>query len=537
MRRPAQYGAYGHPRSALNARLYDTAELIRAGQLQPAGVAIAELVKLAPKNSGVWALVSEFELKRGNLPAAVDASREALALLPGSAQRHVQLARCLAYANQLGEAERAVEAALAAGVSAPDHLTLLGSVLVRCEAYEQALALYDQALEVSAGFSEAQRGQIAVYRFLGRLEEAERLCDQFLVSRPDDIEMVHLRSNLRTQSPEHNHVDQLYAMLASDIPHWRARVQLHYALAKELEDLEQFEKSFDELERGANLRRSHTVYDVARDVEIFHAIKQAFTPDRIAHLSGKGHPNAEPIFIVGMPRSGTTLVERIIASHDDVFAAGELQDFATEMIAAAQMAHGTLSLRRLDLPSLALTADLEKLGENYIASTRRITGHTRRFTDKMPLNFLYIGFIRLALPNARIVHVRRDPMDSCYAMYKYLFKHAYPFSYDQESLGHYFLAYRDLMEFWKATFPNQIIEIEYERLTADQEGESRRLIAELGLEWQAACLNFHTNSAASTTGSASQIRKPIYRSSVAKWRRFETRLEPLRRVLADGGIF
>lgn len=532
----AKYGAHQTQPRALNARVKHAAELIRVGQLQSAGPVIAELIERAPKNSDVWVLVSELELKRGNLSVAVEASREALALMPGSVRRHVQLARCLAYANMLGEAKRAVDAALSAGAVASDHLTLLGSVLVRCEAYERALSLYDQVLERDPGFIEAQRGLITVYRFLGRFEEAERLCDSLLASRPDDIEMVHLRSSLRTQSRDHNHVDDIRARLSHNISDWRARVQLHYSLAKELEDLERYEESFDELERGASLRWRNTVYDVKRDTEIFEAIKHAFEPGRVASLRGNGHSNAEPIFIVGMPRSGTTLVERIVASHCDVFAAGELQDFTTELMAAAQRVHGDLSQRRLELPSLALSANLAEVGANYIASTRRITGHTPRFTDKLPLNFLYVGYIRLALPCARIVHVRRDPVDSCYAMYKYLFKQAYPFSYDQESLGHYFLAYRDLMEFWKTTFPGQIIEIEYEKLTADPEGESRRLIAALGLEWQDTCLNFHQNAAASTTGSAAQIRQPIYRSSVAKWRHYETRLEPLRRVLAQGGM-
>ena len=517
-------------------RLQQVAELIRKGQLQAAGGAVADLVREAPDNSEVWALASEYELMRSNLPAAAEASRRALALKPDSVQRHVQLARCLAFANRLGEAGEVVEDALQAGATKPDHLTLLGSILVRCERYEAALGLYERALTADPDFTEATRGLITVYRFLGRFEEAERLCDQLLAVRPDDIEMVHLRSSLRTQDIARNHIDELRARLAGEVTDWRERVQLHYSLAKELEDVERFDESFNELERGANLRRRNTVYDVESDTEIFAAIKRAFDPDTVAPLVGKGDPNPEPIFIVGMPRSGTTLVERIIASHSDVFAAGELQDFTTELMAATTRQHGDLRTRRLELPRLALSSDLAALGRDYVAATRRLTGHTARFTDKLPLNFLYVGYIRLALPNARIVHVQRDPMDSCYAMYKYLFKQAYPFSYDQESLGRYYLAYRDLMAFWKTTFPGQIIDIEYEQLTADQEGESRRLIAALGLEWEDACLDFHRNAAASTTGSAAQVRKPIYRSSVAKWEHYRTRLEPLRRVLAQGGV-
>lgn len=518
------------------ARLQKASDLIRRGQFQPAEKMVSELLAEAPEDDDVWALASEQDLRRGNLAGAVEAIRKSLSLAPERVQRHVQLARCLAYANRLGEAREAVNAALALGVDTPDYLTILGSILVRCEAHEEALVLYGKALVKEPGFLEATRGLITVYRFLGRLEEAEDLCDEFLTLQPDDIEMVHLRSSLRTQTPEHNHIDELRAQLAGQVPNWRARVHLHYSLAKELEDLERYEESFAQLERGASLRHRQTVYDVGRDTEIFAAIKQAFEPERIAQLEGTGYSSEESIFIVGMPRSGTTLVERIIASHSDVFAAGELQDFAAELIAQVVQQHGDITTRRLELPELSLSVDFEALGRAYVESTRRITGHTKHFIDKLPLNFLYVGHIRLALPHARIVHVRRDPMDSCYAMYKYLFKQAYPFSYDQESLGKYYLAYRDLMDFWKSTFPEHIIDIDYERLIADQEGESRKLIKALGLEWQDACIDFHKNKAASTTGSAAQVRKPIYSSSVEKWRHYKTELEPLRRVLAEGGV-
>ncbi|MBO9601171.1 MAG: sulfotransferase [Novosphingobium sp.] len=518
------------------ARLRHASDLIRRGQLAPAGRIVAEALAVAPGDADVWALAGEFELMRGDLPRAVDASRRALAIEPHSLLRRVQLARILAFANRLGEAKRACDDALAAGAGAPDHLTLLGSILVRCEDYDRALALYRQALARDPGFLEAKRGLVTVYRFIGRFAEAETLCDELLRITPDDIEMVHLRSSLRTQTVQSNHVDDLTERLAQDVADWRARVQLCYSLAKELEDLGRYPESFAALEEGASLRHRNTVYDVARDIEIFGAIKQAFSATPLAQLRGKGHPSEEPIFIVGMPRSGTTLVERIVSSHSAVFAAGELQDIATELVALATRTHGDLAQRRLELPALALATELAELGENYLRATRRITGHTPRFIDKLPLNFLYVGYIRLALPKARIVHVRRDPMDSCYAMYKYLFKHAYPFSYDQESLGRYFAAYRDLMDFWHRTFPGEIVEIEYEKLIANQESETRRLIGELGLEWEDGCLEFHRNAAASTTGSATQVREPIYASSVAKWRRYERELEPLRRVLAETGV-
>lgn len=518
------------------ARLQNASNLIMQGQLQPAAKLVSALLTEAPGNDDVWALASELDLRAGNPARAAEASRKSLALAPGKVQRHVQYARVLAFANRLADARKAVDGALALGTEQPDHLTLLGSILVRCEAYDEALALYDKALRLVPDFLEATRGLITVYRFLGRLTECEELCDTFLAHEPQDAEIQHLRSSLRTQTPDRNHVEELRGLLARDWPDWRQRVQLFYSLAKELEDLGRYAEAFTQLEAGASLRHRQTVYDVRHDTAIFEAIKQAFEPARLQSQLGGGDASEEPIFVLGMPRSGTTLVERIIASHSDVFAAGELQDFAGELMALVATRHGDIANRRLELPKLSLDVDFAELGRNYLKATRRTTGHTKRFIDKIPLNFLYIGHIRLALPNARIVHVKRDPMDSCYAMYKYLFKQAYPFSYDQESLGLYYRAYRDLMDHWNALFPGQIIEVEYEKLIADQEGESRRLIAALGLHWQDACLSFHRSKTASTTGSASQIRKPVYASSVARWKQYETQLKPLRKVLVDGGL-
>lgn len=518
------------------ARLHHVSDLIRQGQLQPAAQQLSALLTEAPDDDDVWALASELDVRGGQLSRAIEASRKALSLAPAKVLRHVQHARALAYGNRLDEARMAANTALKLGVETPDHFTLLGSILVRCEAHEEALELYGKALRLAPDFEEATRGLITVYRFLGRLTECEQLCDRFLARQPRDTEIQHLRSSLRTLTEMRNHVDELRALLAEDWPHWREKVQLHYSLAKELEDLEHYEASFAELERGASLRHRQTVYDVRQDTAIFQSIKDSFQPDQIAALMGGGVPSEEPIFIVGMPRSGTTLVERIIASHSQVFAAGELQDFASEMVRLVAEGPDGMPQDRLQLPSRSMGIDFAKLGRRYIESTRRITGHTPRFIDKLPLNFLYIGHIRLALPNARIVHVKRNPMDSCYAMYKYLFKQAYPFSYDLESLGLYFHAYHDLMNHWNKVFPGQIVEVEYEALIKDQEGESRQLMAALGLEWQEQCLSFHTSRSASTTGSASQVRRPIYSSSVGKWQRYASQLQPLQTVLREKGV-
>jgi Sulfotransferase family len=245
-----------------------------------------------------------------------------------------------------------------------------------------------------------------------------------------------------------------------------------------------------------------------------------------------------PIFIVGLPRSGSTLVERILASHSGVRAGGELPHFALGVVAAAAAVAGQSRgpVSRRDLVRLSGGIDFESLGRDYLRRVRTAGIAAQRFTDKMPLNYLYCGLIRRALPRAHIVHVRRRPMAACYAIFKKLFQDGYPFSYDLCELGRYYIAYRRLMHHWQATLPGSIHELSYEALIGDQRRETQRLLAFCGLDWQEACMQFHSNRAPATTASAVQVRRPLYDTAVSQWRNYARQLEPLRRQLLAADI-
>ena len=235
-------------------------------------------------------------------------------------------------------------------------------------------------------------------------------------------------------------------------------------------------------------------------------------------------------FIVGLPRSGSTLLDRILGSHSAVASRGERADFALELVRTAGPA-----ANKTDLVHRSTQLDFRLLGQRYCAHLP--TTANARQIDKTPANFLYLGLIAAALPQARIVHVRRQPMDACYAMYKTLFRMAYPFSYDLRDLGHYWLAYQRLMAHWRALLPSErYIEIDYEDLVANQEAVTRRLVAHAGLPWEDACLSFERNPQPSLTASAAQVRQPIYNSSVGLWRRYESELAPLAAILRDAGV-
>jgi tetratricopeptide (TPR) repeat protein len=408
-------------------------------------------------------------------------------------------------------------------------------LLTQLDRREDALAEYAAAAALQPDEARHFYNMACLQRTLGELEAAEANFDRTVELNPADFEAYKLRSELRRQTGGNNHVAELEALLAAGISDPRGEIQVLFALAKELEDLEEYRRSFDCLERGADLRRRHMQYDVTRDIDTMAAIRATFTPD-VVETAVAGSDNAEAIFVLGMPRTGTTLIERMLASHTDVFAAGELNNFAVELMRLVRPLAGDRQPAREEIVKLSAEVEFRSLGEAYIASTRPQTGHTPRFIDKLPLNYLYVGLIHMALPNARIVHVRRHPLDTCYAIYKQLFVDAYPFSYDLTELGRYFVAYHGLMEHWHSVLPGVIYTLDYERLVADADGEARSLLEYCGLDWQPDCLRFYENRTASTTASAAQIRQPVYQSSVGKWRHFRDGLAPLIEVLENAGI-
>jgi tetratricopeptide (TPR) repeat protein len=410
----------------------------------------------------------------------------------------------------------------------------IGTLLSRANDQPGALHAYERALALAPDDLQILFNRAAVRRFLGQLVPAEQDYDRVIELRPHDYEAWRNRSDLRRQTPAHNHVAALEQAAALAAHDWRASVQLQYALAKEFEDLGQHARSFACLELAVRTRRAHLRYDVASDVATAGWIIEAF-PAAPAIAPDRSAADA-PIFVLGLPRAGSTLVERILASHSGVTAAGELKSLALAVVAAARRSGAPPGATRRQLISAAASCDFAALGLDYLQRARLAGASGDCFIDKMPLNYLYCGWIRGALPKARIVHVSREPMAACYAIYKTLFEDAYPFSYDLSEIARYYVAYRRLMAHWQRLMPDTILSLSYEALVADQRGETRRLLEFCGLEWQAACENFQLLAEASTTASAAQVRQPLYDSSVAQWRHYRTELEPLSRMLLEAGV-
>lgn len=364
---------------------------------------------------------------------------------------------------------------------------------------------------------------------VGRFDEADQQLEIVISSQPDEAEAYYTRATLRRQVDEKNHVDELSARLSALRPGSPAEVPLCYALGKELEDLGIYDDAFAHIHRGATARCARLSYDVSGDVQVMRDIAATF--DRFWwDAAAPGDDMTGPLFVLGLPRSGTTLVERILGSHADVASLGETNDFTY-----AVMRNGSPAADKNELMRNVAVADMRRLGSEYWQALQGYGEESTFLIDKTPGNFLYLGLIAKALPGARILHVHRHPMASGYAMYKSLFRMGYPFSYDLHALGKYWLEYNNLMTHWHSLFGDRILDVSYENLVDDAEAVSRQIVGHSGLEWSDACLRFHESTAPTATASAAQVRSPLYRSARDLWRQYEHQLAPLRDTLIAGG--
>ena len=510
-------------------RLMDQRDFQNAGKLCEA------VTSRYPEFAEGWAAAAEFFLRVTNPQRALELVQRAITIDPLDVNWMLLTARCLLECGNTQEVQSVISKIADHTSLSPHQHNELGMLLARIDRHAEAQTHYEQAVSARPGEIEFLFNLATSQRFLGQVKSAEQTLDRILAIDPRDHEAAAMRSSLRKQSPDSNHVEELKRTLAGAELSPAGEISFCYALAKELEDLAAYPESFRYLKRGADLRRSGMSYDVSTDVGIIDQIIEVFD-EAFFSEQGVGHNSKEPIFIIGLPRSGTTLLERILGSHSDVYAAGELGHFGIELTRLTRQKTGAAKMDRRQFVAASAQIDFRKLGQNYIESTRPLTGATPQFIDKLPFNYLYAGPIHKALPQARIINLQRHPMDSCYSMYKQLFRDAYPFTYDLQDLAAYYLAYHRLMAHWHRVIPQVILTVDYEELVSHTERETRRVIAHCGLAWEEQCLDFHRSKSASTTASATQVRQKVYTSSMGKWLAYEQELMPLRQRLEAAGI-
>lgn len=508
---------------------------LKRGDL-PAATAAAKALALAePDRSAGFFLLGVAAAEAGQIAKAIPLIEAAVERGP-KAEHLAQLAKLLILLRHDGEAADAADSAMALTPDDPLTLDTIGCVLARLGRHEESIAPFAAAVAAEPGNLDYRYNLAAACGFTGRADEARTHYEEILTRDPGNARAHYALAILSRQTAEANHVPRLQAaLIAADRPEDALRIR--YALAKELEDLGDA-GAFQHLS-AANAEHKRAIrYTFAQDAAIFDAIETLFANGANTLTSGPGNPDPAPIFVVGMPRTGTTLVDRILSSHRDVGSAGELQ----AMPLAVKQLTGTPSRVVIDRATIAASGAIDPtaIGDAYLArAAHHRPAGTPRFTDKLPANFLYLGHIARALPNARIICLRRNPMDTVWSNYKNLFASQsayYAYSYDLMDTARYYARFDRLMALWESRWPGRVLQLSYEALVSDQEGQTRRLLAHCKLEWDEACLSFHENSAPVATPSAAQVRRPLNADSIGKWRSYEEALQPARAWLEAQGI-
>lgn len=500
-------------------------------------VLCTQILVRAPKTADAFFLLAMLAADHDNLAKAIDVIDRALLLEPQRAEYWAQKGRLLLALSRPKDALEAARAGIAGEVDSALTWDTLGVLLTRAGAHSDAIVPFKKAVATDSSKSSYHYNLGAALQFDGDFAAAEAAYRAALALQPQMHRAWSALAQVRKQPFDEQETAQLERMLgnpqkpAENHPQLSAdaELQLCHALAKQREDQQRYAESFALLDRGKSAKREDIRYDIAQDLALFDAAERGAEqlPQNAA-----GYGSEEPIFIVGMPRTGTTLVERILSSHPQVYAAGELSHFSL----ALKRASGSSGAHVLDPQTLrsAGQANLAEVGANYIESTRPRTGQTPRFIDKMPLNFFYAAIIRNALPQAKIICLRRHPLDTVLSNYRQLFATGfsyYNYAYDLLDTARYWQAFDRLIGRWRTQLGDGFIEVHYEAVVEDIEAQARRLLAHCDLPWDPACLDFHRNTAAVATASSVQVRQPLYRSALQRWRLYREQLLPAIELL------
>ena len=497
------------------------------GRIDDAVKLLGEAARKSPKDAGAHYRLAVALGMAGRTDDAVRSYRRAIALDPGHAEAHNNLANILQRTNRPAEAIPHYERALARRPAYLEARYNFGRALAVVGKFDAAQIQFEQAVALKPDFAEAHASLAEVHMWLGRPDEARRAIETAIDLAPTKPGFYRLLARLKVFAEGDPHLAALETLekkAATLAPEEEADLRL--ALAKAYDDLGRWEGSFAQLTRSNAIRRGRIDYDEAGTLALIESCRSLMSRDVISASRGRADRPEAPIFIVGMPRSGSSLLEQILASHPALFGVGETDAFGAAVSAVARTGSSLLT------SGLLSENRLRRLGSGYVTKTSALVPPGRRLVDKTLRNFLFVGLIHLVFPNARILHIRRDPLDTCLSCFSTAFEGDFPYAYDLGELGRYYRAYEALTQHWHRVLPEGVLlEIDYERLVDDFEPQVRRVLAHCGLEWHDACRSFHQAHRAVRTASAVQVRQPLYRSAIGRAEPYRPLLKPFTDAL------
>jgi tetratricopeptide (TPR) repeat protein len=512
---------------------FNLGNILRAlGRPGEAEISFLQVLRVKPDCAEAHSCLGTARQDMGRLNEAEVSYRRALHIKPDYAEAHNNLGNALRALGRLGEAEASFRRTLEIKPAIAEAHFNLGNALRDLGRSEEAEASYRRALQLKPDFPDAHTNLGCALMEVGRIEEAERFLSKAIALAPG--EATPLATALfyipyQPDDPRFNQLQTAYARRGSLA--LEERIKLNFAMGKALESIGQYDRSFSAYEEGNRLYFQGHPFDEAADEGLLETFSSFFTAElfeKYAAVADTLRPiqeDREPIFVVGMPRSGTTLIEQILASHPAIFGAGEL-------LTLTEIAKKAWLLLRDSTNEEATLLALRQLGQQYLDEVWKLAPDARAIIDKQPGNYGHLGLIHLLLPHAKIIHCLREPMDLCFSCYALLFRKGHEYSYDLRTLGRHYLRYAKRVEHWASVLPpGRILDVRYEDNVADPEGEARRVLDHLELAWDSACLRFYETKRAVSTASVAQVRKPMYSTSVARWKRFEKHLRPLLEIL------